>query len=863
MKPTSTIADPTPQLTVAWRWIGGVALLYALLWLLGSDQDIGFLLYLPLHTTLETAAIIIAMLIFGIAWNAHADSRPGSVMLIGVVFFGVGLLDFGHMLSYHGMPDFVTPSSPQKGIVFWLAARYLAAFGLIAIAVLPQRSQLPPAIRYWLLVSIVAYVACVYWLELTHPDLLPEFFIAGHGLTPAKIGLEYTLVGLYSLAALMFHRRAQRQRPSADLSNFFAAAVIIAFSELCFTLYSSVTDAFNITGHLFKIISYGFLFRAVFIESVRQPFLALNRQLAKEKEWSAEQHSFVRTLDMLDEAVLELLPDGRIANANAGWWRLADTPPVVGYTLVQILHEEDREAFQLCLDELMKGRKEEFHGRFRLHAEGSTEQWMEVRFVAERDAGGELRCARGVLRDITTSYMQERHITHMALHDALTNLPNRILLEDRIQKAIQLAARSGRYVAVGFIDLDHFKDINDAYGHKTGDALLLKLASLLKSNLREGDTLARWGGDEFVALLPELTSIDAARQVAEKLTDAIHQIFELDEISISLTFSMGIALYPDDSTDVDSLLAQADRAMFHAKSQGRNNAQLYTDMTSKGLGKKELYIQARLAQAIREERISVWFQPLIKAQAGNSGSGDPASTLAGIEALARWHDPDLGWISPSSFIPMAENLGVINELGQSVRRQALVHFSRWQQVCPDLHLALNISKRQLFAPNFVDNLQSDAAYFGIPHQSLILEVTESVALMDVEFAEDRLRQLANAGFTLSIDDFGTGYASLSQLHELPVGELKIDISFIRRLDTAEGLRMVQAIINLAQALSLRTVAEGIEDDATANLLRALGADLLQGYLFGKPCPAEEFESSALFAAATSAHRRSSALHLQN
>ncbi len=842
--PTAPAAAPhASPLVIAWRWVFALGVGYALLWIILPGHELGLSRYLPLHTTMETAAIVISMLAFGIAWNAYADSRPGNVVIVGAVFFGVGLLDFAHTLSYHGMPDFVTPSSPQKGIAFWLAARYLAAFGLLAIALRAWRPLLNPKLRYWLLVAVIGYVVMVYRMVLIHPDLLPDFFVTEHGLTPIKLILEYILIALYGTAAVLFHRRARRGGNRFNAADLFAAAAIAAISELCFTLYSSISDLFNTVGHIYKIVSYGFIYRAVFVDSVRQPFLALNTKLAKEKEWAAEQHSFVRTLDMLDEAVLEVIPDGRIANANGGWWRLAGTDPVVGFPMSESVHAEDRDAFTLRLMELMDGTKDEFRGRFRFHAEGRPEQWMEVRFVAERDEDGQTRSARGVLRDITKTYMQERHITHMALHDALTNLPNRVLLEDRIQKAIQLAARSGRHVAVCFIDLDHFKDINDAYGHKTGDALLLKLASLLKASLREGDTLARWGGDEFVVLLPELVAIDAVRQVADKLVAVMREVFELDDIAVSLTFSMGIALYPDDSNDVEGLLAQADRAMFYAKSQGRNNYQLYADMSSKGLGKKELYIQSRLAQAIREERITVWFQPLIAAH----GAGHNTPPLAGIEALARWHDPDLGWISPGSFIPMAENLGLIGELGQLVRRQALEHFSRWRQQHPDLHLALNISKRQLFGPDFVDELQADAKRYGIPHDALILEVTESVALMDVEFAEDRLRQLSGAGFMLSIDDFGTGYASLSQLHELPVGELKIDISFIRRVNTAEGLRMVQAIVNLAQALSLRTVAEGIEDNGTATLLRDLGVDLLQGYHFGKPCPAAEFESGPLFA----------------
>jgi diguanylate cyclase (GGDEF)-like protein len=399
-------------------------------------------------------------------------------------------------------------------------------------------------------------------------------------------------------------------------------------------------------------------------------------------------------------------------------------------------------------------------------------------------------------------------------------------------------------VGICFLDLDHFKKINDAYGHKLGDSLLLALSQRLQSCLREGDTLARWGGDEFVVLLPDLYKAQDACQVAQKMIDELHQTLTLDGVMVNMTFSMGIALYPkdEDSSSVEALLAKADRAMFHAKSQGRNNYQLFGDMNSKDMGKKDLYVQARLAQAIRDARISVWFQPLVAAEPGTNGR----MRLVGVEALARWQDPDIGWVHPASFIPMAESLGLIGELGQQVRLQALAQFAKWVPRHPDLSLSINISKRELFAVDFVTRLLGDLATHGLRPAQLVLEITESVALMDVDFAEDRLHQLHAMGFELSIDDFGTGYASLSQLHDLPVSELKIDISFVRRIHTSNGLRMVQGIASLAQALGLRTVAEGVEDAATGEILRRLKVDVLQGYHFSRPCPAETFEALALF-----------------
>jgi diguanylate cyclase (GGDEF)-like protein len=820
-----------------------MALLSSMLWTGALAVDLPAQYFLPLHTTLEVISIVVAMLGFGIAWNSYSDERPGNIVVLGAVLFGTALLDFGHALSYAGMPDLVTAASPQKAVAFWLPARLLVAVGLMAIALRTWEPLQHPRLRYALMAAVLSYVVLVYWFVLARPQQVPDLFVLGAGLTPFKVQVEYLLVVVYGTASVMFFIQSRRIANPIAI-DLFAAAAIAALSELFFTRYERVTDLVNALGHVYKIISYYFIYRAAFVDSVRQPFEALHQALDKEKLLAAEQHSFVRTLDMLEEAVLELDYRGCIVSANSGWWLLVGSAPMAETNLLAHVHEEDRSAFELSFIGLVSGKKDEYRGRYRFQTRDRPEQWLECRFVAERNDEGQVAGIRGVLRDITKSYLQERHITYMALHDALTGLPNRVLLEDRIQQAIQQAARNGNRVGVCFIDLDHFKNINDAYGHKAGDALLIMLAQLLKGCLRDGDTLARWGGDEFVVLLPDLISTDAVRQVAQKMVDAMRQTLVMEGISINATFSMGIAVYPDDESagDIESLLAQADRAMFYAKSQGRNNFQLFSDMSSKGLGKKELYIQTRLAQAIRGHHIAVWFQPQVGAQPQPDGR----PRLVGVEALARWHDADLGWISPGSFIPMAENLGLINELGLLVWRRSFEHFSLWRRSHPDLKLSINISKRQLFSTDFMQLLMNDVETYGLEPRSLVLEVTESVALLDVEFAEARLRQLAEAGFTLSIDDFGTGYASLSQLHELPIGELKIDISFVRRVHSTEGLRMAQGIVSLAQALRLHTVAEGVEDEATAQVLRDIGVDVLQGYHFARPCPAVELMSLALF-----------------
>ncbi len=552
----------------------------------------------------------------------------------------------------------------------------------------------------------------------------------------------------------------------------------------------------------------------------------------KVEERSHEQEIYLETLSMLEEAVLEINCDGILMRASPGWNKLAHSDDTIGKRFDSFLHSEDRELMQEQCLVLSGGEKQYLVLRLRLSEESSNHStWLESKFICIYDNAGKVAGLRGVLRDITQTYLHEKQITHMALHDALTGLPNRILLEDRIGISLRQAARAKTKVGICFIDLDHFKNVNDTLGHKSGDKILLTFAERLGLLLREGDTVARWGGDEFVILLPDMKSEQDIRDVARKMSDHVINPLQIEDAEMAMTFSMGVAIYPDDGEDMESLFSQADRAMFYAKAQGRNQTCFFRDMTAKGIGKKELYIQNRLATAINSNKIQAWLQPVMDAVSG---------CCSGVEVLARWHDEDHGWISPATFIPMAENLGLIQELGQQILLSSLASARQLMNEGREFTVAINVSKRQLFTPYFTQRLNEEVTRQGINPQLIILEVTESIAMLDVEHAADRVKEIRQAGFQIALDDFGTGYSSLSQLHEMQVDELKIDISFVRRLNEPNGLSMTQAIINLAQALGLKTVAEGVETADASRKLREMGVNKLQGYFFGKPMPVNEF-----------------------
>ena len=428
--------------------------------------------------------------------------------------------------------------------------------------------------------------------------------------------------------------------------------------------------------------------------------------------------------------------------------------------------------------------------------------------------------------------LQQRRIAHMARHDALTGLPNRMELESRLDEALAGMRDTGGRVALFFLDLDHFKQVNELHGHKVGDALLRAVGERLRSCLPEEALLARWGGDEFVVLLPGVGAVEEVRQEAEGLLRSLRELPPRGWEGAPITASLGGALVPDDAVSAETLFVQADHALFFAKSQGRDNLQLHGEMNGLGPAYQDFELTSRLVRAIREGRMRPHFQPVVDARSGR---------VVGVEALARWDDEKYGPVGPDTFIPMAEELGLIDALGELMLEQSLRWFSQHAGRDPGLCLSINVSNRQQATPDFARKLVLWARQHGVRPEQVKLEITESIAVAEVVSASRFLKVLSEEGFQLSIDDFGTGFSSLSQLHALPVDELKIDRSFVRRLRTREGQAIVKAIVDMAHHLELELVAEGVEDEETAGVLRSLGVERLQGYLFSRPLAPEDCE----------------------
>lgn len=559
------------------------------------------------------------------------------------------------------------------------------------------------------------------------------------------------------------------------------------------------------------------------------------RDLSRTNAEVEARAAFYDTLGLLNEVVIELSQDGKLAFLSDHWLRLlgsdhSSNAHFLGHPFMVFINRLDRGSLEFLLQALLSGDRDTVSMRFRVLREDQLEHWVEGKFALYRKQG-RVQGIRGVLRDVTEAHVQEKRISHMAMHDALTNLPNRTYLDDRISEEIKRSALAGSKFALLFIDLDNFKQVNDLRGHKSGDQLLIDVGNILRANLRASDVLARWGGDEFVVLLPFSQGADVARKVASELMHKLQTSLEKMNSDTFVTLSIGIAVYPDDGDSGESLLMQADKALFYAKSQGRNNIQMFSDMHTQSAGYENVDMTSRFVAAVKHNLLQVYYQPVMDA--------NDHAKMVGVEALARWHDDKYGWVSPASFIPLAENLGLINEVGCQILEQAMHHFSQRSGLCTGVKLAVNISKRQLVSDDFYPMIMAMVERFGLRPGQIKLEITESIALQGVEHARGYLQKLSDAGFTLSLDDFGTGFSSLSLVHELPFDEIKIDISFVRRLKTLEGKVLVRTIVDMGHAMQLVLVAEGVEDRETADILREMGVEMLQGYYFSRPMPQEE------------------------
>ena len=892
--------------------------------------------YLPLHAFAETISIIFGCIIFALTWESRAH-RSQATLLLASAFLAAALFDFCHLLSYQGMPDFITANGMQKAGNFRLAGRLTTLVALLAFALRSSKPQAAsPTLAKLQLFATLGCSILICWLLLTLSDNIS---------LPGGIGTEIAFICLNGLTALMLARRFARQRHPFD-GWLATSAWVMGLAEIFLSFSSNPGDLPGLFSHAYKIAAYLFAYRALITHIVRQPYPRLAAEASRSRSIFETSLDGIHLIDMRGKVIdanpafaamlgytCDEIRELRVTDFEAGKspaemanileqmrrgqahtlfetklrrkdGNLIDAEVAINlarlpedeFLVVAVRNLADRKAkdhlklagevFQhahvgllitdaegkiielnpmtseitgYCRDELI-GQTPAILKSGTHEKEFYADLWNSLLHkgfwsgeICNRRKGGELYHELlsitaihdnngaevnylAVFSDITRRKSAEEEMRRIAHFDALTGLPNRLLLADRLEQAIAQNQRSNKQLAVCFLDLDGFKQINDSLGHETGDLLLKEVAIRLLSMVRGSDTVARLGGDEFVLLISGLNSEDECSQTLKRVLQSVSTPYTLVGDSLSeISASIGVTLYPADASDADTLVRHADHAMYAAKQAGKNCFQLFDAHMEQRLQARQDTLR-RVARGLTTGQFLLHYQPKLDCR---------RNAVVGVEALIRWNHPILGLLTPSEFLPLLEDDDLALALGEWVFREALRQGHRWQQQGLDLTISVNAFPRQLQRQNFVEVLSKAVreTWPELPPGKFIIEITETAALNELESIQKSIGECRMLGIGFSLDDFGTGYSSLTYLRQLTVDELKIDLSFVRNMLTDnEDLSIINGLIGLGQAFKLQVVAEGVETDAHIGRLLELGCDIMQGFAISQPIPADQLET---------------------
>ncbi|MDH5572120.1 MAG: EAL domain-containing protein [Gammaproteobacteria bacterium] len=802
MHATTTLTGNVNQPSISWRvWVAPVFLALFLIFI--SQQN--FLLF---HTLAELFAIAVAIILSVVAWHTYSFSRNHFLMYIGAGYFWIGILDLVHALAFKGM-EVIPIASANVSTQFWIISRFCEATLLLSSAWFFFRKINRVAVFVFFgLGTVISYIGVI-------EGYFPVTYIDGVGLTPFKVYSEYIIIALLLLAVIVISKN-KNMLDRHIYTLMIWSILFTASAELIFTLYIDVYSFKMIAGHLLKFFSYWFIFIAVVRTTLTEPYQIMARGSS--------------TYDAIPTPTIVVDQNGIIYQVNKAACKS------VGMLQHQIIGKHCHDYFHplktkiedcpVCRNIYASQPLDSIEVNF-----PESERWRE--FTLEPfEIMGNVKGMVHVSSDITVRKASQEALIYQASYDQLTQLPSRTLALDRIEVSIRRATRKKTHAAVIFADLDNFKNINDTLGHIFGDELLVKVARRLGNNVRDSDTLSRWGGDEFIIILPDLDDVQNAEHIAEKIIEDMSRPFVINEREFIVSISLGIAGFPDDANDVTGLLSHADAAMYHAKNAGKNTYRFFTpEMNDKA--EHDMKLESNLRNAIRNNELSLHYQPQIDLS---------SNKITGCEALLRWNNKALGQVAPDIFIPVAEDTGLIISIGDWVLQQACNDMTEWQaQGYDDFQVSVNVSSRQLRSECFIDDIKNIINNAKFKSGSLKLELTESILLNGEMDNIELLQQINQLGISLSLDDFGTGYSSLSYLKKFPFDEIKIDRSFVSDIpDNTDDAILCEAIIAMAKSLKLTIVGEGVETEEQLEFLKKHGADAVQGFYFSKAIPADEF-----------------------
>ncbi|MDO8271533.1 MAG: EAL domain-containing protein, partial [Gammaproteobacteria bacterium] len=747
------------------------------------------------HSLLEMFSIAAAACIFVVGWQLLDTQRSHTAVLLACAALSVAVLNAGHLLSNAEMPEFITTNTPQKEMLYSLAARLVVAAALLVFVLIPQEQeeQRSPSLqsRFWFLGITVALLIFVTFLFESRSEWIPLTYSAETGGNAGFLLVQALTVGVHLMSLLVIRSRGERIQVN-NLTALGIAVSLLALGELFSLNYNSVQHPSNIVGHLYTMAAYIFLYRAIFLDGAALPLARLRRLYSAMDVFARRQ-----------EDLFENAPDGILTVDGSGVIiRLnAQVENMFGYSR----HELRGQPLEKLLPLAMRHRHTDLRAAYMRMPTGRPMAATRG-LVGRRKDGSEIpldislgKCngSTGIevtafIRDVSERREMELAMQHRATHDTLTGLPNRALLQDRLDRCLIQATRQKTGCALMMLDLDNFKDINDGWGHSVGDELLVAVSQRISAALRQGDTVARFGGDEFVVLVTELGSNEAIAAIAEKIVKSLQPAFNIGKHHFHVTVSIGVASYPQHARDAETLISHADIAMYRAKSMGRH-AVCYFDEGIGMVQQEALRLKVLLAEALEMEAFELYYQPQYGVADGE---------ICGFEALLRWRAQDGGWISPEVFIPVAETSGLIIPLTEWVLLQACQQIRAWTLMGFPHRVSVNISALHFRQEGSLLTLVCQVlALTGVDPQQVGLELTETALMDNPEVVAEILTELVALGLHVSIDDFGTGYSSLASLQMYPLHTLKIDRSFMRDVDSnTKSAAIVSGLVSLARSL---------------------------------------------------------------